>query len=315
MNQKSIPIDNQPASVLGFWSQWKEEHESFFRDVRLSFYLFSRSPLSMTGMVLVGAFFLITLIGPWIVPYPEDATGAVHMSQKLTAPGSQFWCGPDEMGRDVFTRVILGTRVSLKIGLIIVCAAMGIGVPLGITAGFVGGWINEVIMRITDIFLAIPGLILALAIIGALGPGITNSMIALSLVWWPGYVRLVQGKTLSLKEESFIEAAQSVGAGKARIIFLHILPNCTSTIIVKASMDMGMAILAAAGLGFIGVGAQPPAPEWGAMISIARHYLPNWWWYALFPGLAIFVTVLGFNLLGDGLRDILDPQSRGYYRE
>jgi len=186
---------------------------------------------------------------------------------------------------------------------------------LGITAGFMGGWINEVIMRITDIFLAIPGLILALAIIGALGPGITNSMIALSLVWWPGYVRLVQGKTLSLKEESFIEAAQSVGAGKARIIFFHILPNCTSPIIVKASMDMGMAILAAAGLGFIGVGAQPPAPEWGAMISIARNYLPNWWWYALFPGLAIFVTVLGFNLLGDGLRDILDPQSRGYYRE
>jgi len=315
MNQKSILIDNQPGKALGFWTQWKEEHESFFRDVRLSFYLFSRSPLSVTGMVLVGVFFLIALIGPWIVPYPEDATGAVHMSQKLTAPGSQFWFGTDEMGRDVFTRVILGTRVSLKIGLIIVCAAMGIGVPLGITAGFVGGWINEVIMRITDIFLAIPGLILALAIIGALGPGITNSMIALSLVWWPGYVRLVQGKTLSLKEESFIEAAQSVGAGKARIIFFHILPNCTSPIIVKASMDMGMAILAAAGLGFIGVGAQPPAPEWGAMISIARNYLPNWWWYALFPGLAIFVTVLGFNLLGDGLRDILDPQSRGYYRE
>jgi peptide/nickel transport system permease protein len=315
MNQKSIHINKQPVNALGFWVQWKEEHESFFRDVRLSFYLFSRSPLSVTGMVLVGIFFLIALVGPWIAPYPEDATGAVHMSQKLTAPGSQFWFGTDEMGRDVFTRVILGTRVSLKIGLIIVCAAMGIGVPLGITAGFVGGWTNEVIMRITDIFLAIPGLILALAIIGALGPGITNSMIALSLVWWPGYVRLVQGKTLSLKEESFIEAAQSVGAGKARIIFFHILPNCTSPIIVKASMDMGMAILAAAGLGFIGVGAQPPAPEWGAMISIARNYLPNWWWYALFPGLAIFFTVLGFNLLGDGLRDILDPQSRGYYRE
>lgn len=315
MNQKSIHINKQPVNALGFWVQWKEEHESFFRDVRLSFYLFSRSPLSVTGMVLVGIFFLIALVGPWIAPYPEDATGAVHMSQKLTAPGSQFWFGTDEMGRDVFTRVILGTRVSLKIGLIIVCAAMGIGVPLGITAGFVGGWINEVIMRITDIFLAIPGLILALAIIGALGPGITNSMIALSLVWWPGYVRLVQGKTLSLKEESYIEAAQSVGAGKARIIFFHILPNCTSPIIVKASMDMGMAILAAAGLGFIGVGAQPPAPEWGAMISIARNYLPNWWWYALFPGLAIFFTVLGFNLLGDGLRDILDPQSRGYYRE
>jgi peptide/nickel transport system permease protein len=266
-------------------------------------------------MILVGVFFFVALIGPMIVPFPEDATGAVHMSQKLMEPDSRFWFGTDEMGRDIFTRVILGTRISLRIGLIIVCVAMGIGVPLGITAGFIGGWVNEVIMRITDIFLSIPGLLLALAVIGALGPGITNSMIALSVVWWPGYVRLVQGKTLSLKEEAFIEAAQSVGAGKARIIFLHILPNCTSPIIVKASMDMGMAILAAAGLGFVGVGAQPPAPEWGAMISAARNYLPNWWWYAVFPGLAIFITVLGFNLLGDGLRDILDPQSRGYYRE
>jgi peptide/nickel transport system permease protein len=299
----------------GVWGQWKEEHESLFRDIRLSLYLFSRSPLSVIGMILVGIFFLIALIGPLIVPFPEDAIGAVHMSQKLVVPDSRFWFGTDEMGRDIFTRVILGTRISLRIGLIIVCVAMGIGVPLGITAGFVGGWINEVIMRITDIFLSIPGLVLALAIIGALGPGITNSMIALSLVWWPGYVRLVQGKTLSLKEEAFIEAAHSVGAGKARIIFLHILPNCTSPIIVKASMDMGMAILSAAGLGFVGVGAQPPAPEWGAMISTARNYLPTWWWYAVFPGLAIFITVLGFNLLGDGLRDILDPQSRGYYRE
>ena len=301
--------------TAGVLAQWKEEHESLFRDIRVSLYLFSRSPLSVMGMILVGIFFLIVLIGPMIVPFPEDATGAVHMSQKLMAPDSRFWFGTDEMGRDIFTRVILGTRISLQIGLIIVCVAMGIGVPLGITAGFIGGWVNEVIMRITDIFLSIPGLILALAIIGALGPGITNSMIALSLVWWPGYVRLVQGKTLSLKEEAFIEAAHSVGAGKARIIFMHILPNCASPIIIKASMDMGMAILAAAGLGFIGVGAQPPAPEWGAMISVARNYLPTWWWFAVFPGLAIFITVLGFNLLGDGLRDILDPQSRGYYRE
>ncbi|MFB0507365.1 MAG: ABC transporter permease [Thermodesulfobacteriota bacterium] len=315
MGERNATTEAQPVGALGAWAQWKEEHESLFRDIRLSFYLFSKSPLSVIGMVIVGIFFLITLAGPLIVPFPEDATGAVHMAQKLRYPGSGFWFGTDEMGRDIFTRVILGTRISLRIGLIIVGVAMGIGVPLGITAGFVGGWLNEVIMRITDIFLSIPGLVLALAIIGALGPGITNSMIALSLVWWPGYVRLVQGKTLSLKEESFIEAARSVGASKARIIFFHILPNCTSPIIVKASMDMGMAILAAAGLGFIGVGAQPPSPEWGAMISIARNYLPNWWWYAMFPGLAIFITVLGFNLLGDGLRDILDPQSRGYYRE
>jgi peptide/nickel transport system permease protein len=297
------------------WARWKQEHESTLRNIKLSVHLFSRSPLSIIGFFIVAAFFLVALIGPLIAPYPQDAVGAVHMAQKLKAPDSTFWFGTDEMGRDIFTRVVLGTKISLQIGTIIVVVAMGIGVPLGITAGFMGGWVNETIMRITDIFLSIPGLILALAIIGALGPGIINSMIALSLVWWPGYVRLVQGKTLSLKEESFIEAARSVGAGNARIVFFHILPNCTSPIIVKASMDMGMAILAAAGLGFIGVGAQPPAPEWGAMISVARNYLPNWWWFATFPGLAIFITVLGFNLLGDGLRDILDPQSRGYYRE
>jgi peptide/nickel transport system permease protein len=315
MNDKFVTIAPKSSDANGFWTRWKAEHESLFRNIRLSVFLFSRSPLSVAGAIIVGAFFLMALIGPAIVPFPEDATGAVHMSQKLIEPNSQFWFGTDEMGRDVFTRVVLGTRVSLRISLIIVIVAMGIGVPLGITAGFVGGWVGEVIMRVTDVFLSIPGLILALAIIGALGPGITNSMIALSLVWWPGYVRLVQGKTLALKEESYIEAARSVGAGKARIIFLHILPNCTSPIIIKASMDMGLAILAAAGLGFIGVGAQPPLPEWGAMVSVARNYLPNWWWYALFPGLAIFITVLGFNLIGDGLRDILDPQSRGYYRE
>ncbi len=256
-------------------------------------------------------FLLGALLAPLVVPYPEDAIGRINMKQKLKPPSTMHYLGTDEVGRDVYTRVLLGTRVSLKIGLIIVIVASGIGVPLGIIAGYVGGWVNEVIMRFTDIFLSIPGIVLAVAIIGALGPGITNSMIALSLVWWPGYVRLIQGKTLSLKEETFVEAARSLGIGTPRILFGHILPNCTSPLLVKMSMDMGMAILAAAGLGFIGVGAQPPTPEWGAMVSEGRKYLPVWWWYATFPGLAIFITVLGFNLLGDGLRDILDPQSRG----
>ena len=163
---------------------------------------------------------------------------------------------------------------------------------------------------ITDIFLGVPGLILAIAIVGALGPGIINAMLALSLVWWPGYVRLVQAKTLSIKNDIYVQAAQSMGAKRLRIVFIHILPNCSSPIIVKASMDMGMSILGAASLGFLGLGAQPPEPEWGSMISIARNYLPDWWWYSFFPGLAIFLTVMGFNLLGDGLRDILDPQHR-----
>ena len=172
----------------------------------------------------------------------------------------------------------------MQIALIITGMATLIGVPLGIIAGYVGGAVQEVIMRITDVFLGVPGLILAIGIVGALGPGIVNAMLALSLVWWPGYVRLVQAKTLSLKNEIYVEAARSIGASPLRIVFVHILPNCTSPIIVKASMDMGMAILAAAGLGFLGLGAQPPLPEWGAMISVGRFYLPDWWWFSTFPG-------------------------------
>jgi len=273
-------------------------------------YTLSRSPLSVIGFCFVSIFLIIALIGPMIIGYPGDITGAIHMDQKLKPPSSTHPFGTDEVGRDIYSRVIMGTRLSFQIGLIIIFIAMGIGVPLGIIAGYMGGWLDEVIMRVTDIFLSIPGLLLALAIVGALGPGIKNAMLALSIVWWPGYVRLVQGKTLSLREESFVEAAKSIGASKLRVIFGHILPNCTSPIIVKASMDMGMAILFAANLGFIGVGAQPPMPEWGAMISTGRNYLPDHWWMATFPGMAILITVLGFNLLGDGLRDILDPQSR-----
>ena len=299
---------NQVALV---WAKWREERESQIRSFKLIVYTLTRSPLSVIGFFLVAIFLIIALIGPMIILYPGDIKGAIHMDQKLRPPSSAHPFGTDEVGRDIYSRVIIGTRLSLQIGLIIIFVAMGIGIPLGIIAGYVGGWLNEIIMRVTDVFLSIPGLLLALAIVGALGPGIKNAMLALSIVWWPGYVRLVQGKTLSLKEESFVEAAKSIGASKLRIIFSHILPNCTSPIIVKASMDMGMAILFAANLGFIGVGAQPPEPEWGAMISTGRNYLPDHWWMATFPGLAILITVLGFNLLGDGLRDVLDPQSRG----
>jgi peptide/nickel transport system permease protein len=299
---------NQVALV---WARWREERESQIRSFKLIVYTLTRSPLSVIGFFLVAVFLIIALIGPMIILYPGDIKGAIHMDQKLRPPSSAHPFGTDEVGRDIYSRVIIGTRLSFQIGLIIIFVAMGIGIPLGIIAGYVGGWLNEIIMRVTDVFLSIPGLLLALAIVGALGPGIKNAMLALSIVWWPGYVRLVQGKTLSLKEESFVEAAKSIGASKLRIIFSHILPNCTSPIIVKASMDMGMAILFAANLGFIGVGAQPPEPEWGAMISTGRNYLPDHWWMATFPGLAILITVLGFNLLGDGLRDVLDPQSRG----
>ncbi len=309
MNSRNSINPTNPINSV--WTRWKKERESQIRSFKLTVYTLSRSPLSMIGFCFVSAFLIIALIGPMIITYPGDIKGTLHMDQKLRPPSSKYPFGTDEVGRDIYSRVIMGTRLSFQIGLIIIFIAMGIGVPLGIIAGYVGGWLNEIIMRVTDIFLSIPGLLLALAIVGALGPGIKNAMLALSIVWWPGYVRLVQGKTLSLREESFVEAAKSIGASRLRIIFGHILPNCTSPIIVKASMDMGMAILFAANLGFIGVGAQPPIPEWGAMISTGRNYLPDHWWMATFPGLAILITVLGFNLLGDGLRDVLDPQSRG----
>ena len=288
-----------------------ESDASAAREWRRYTRAYSRSASSMAGLVVVAVFLVVAAVGPWIVPYPEDARGAVHLDRKLQPPSAAHWFGTDEVGNDVYTRVILGARVSLEIGLIITVVAACIGVPLGVVAGHVGGRVAEIVMRATDVFLSVPALVLALAVVGALGPGIVNAMIALSLVWWPGYVRLVQAKTLSLGQETFVEAARAAGAGRARIVFVHLLPNCVSPIVVKASMDMGAAILAAASLGFIGLGAQPPYPEWGAMISHGRNYLPTWWWYSTFPGLAIYFTVLGFNLVGDGLRDLLDPKSRG----
>jgi peptide/nickel transport system permease protein len=294
----------------GSHAAWLAGRQGTARELRRYARVFARSAASLLGLGLVLVFLLMAALGPWIVPYPEDARGTVHLDRKLLPPSARHWFGTDEVGTDIYTRVVLGTRVSLRIGLIITVLAAAIGVPLGIVAGYVGGPLGETIMRVTDIFLSVPALVLALAIVGALGPGITNVIVALGLVWWPGYVRLVQSKTLALKGQAFVEAARAVGTGRLRIVFLHILPNCVSPITVKASMDMGSAILAAAGLGFIGLGAQPPYPEWGAMISHGRNYLPTWWWYSAFPGLFIYLTVLGFNLLGDGLRDILDPQSR-----
>jgi peptide/nickel transport system permease protein len=289
---------------------WVERNQSTIRQMKLYIHTFRRNSSAMLGLGIVIVFLITAAIGPWVVPYPEDAQGTIHLEIKLLPPSAAHWFGTDEVGDDVLTRVIIGARVSLKIGLIITGIAILIGVPLGLIAGLVGGRTDEVIMRFTDVFLSVPGLILAIAIVGALGPGIQNAMLALSLVWWPGYVRLVQAKTLSLKNSIYVDAARSMGASNMRIVFVHILPNCSSPIVVKASMDMGLAILGAASLGFLGLGAQPPFPEWGAMISYGRNYLPDWWWYSFFPGMCIFLTVLGFNLMGDGLRDILDPRSR-----
>ena len=283
--------------------------EARLRRWRFVVWTFSGSASALLGLVLVAAFLSLALLGPLLAPFPADATGAMHLAQRLQPPSAAHWFGTDEMGDDILSRVVIGTRTSLWVGLVITGIATAIGVPLGIAAGYLGGLTRAVIMRTTDVFLAVPGLVLALAIVAALGPGVMHAVLALSLVWWPGYVRLIEAKALTLRSEPYVEASRTMGAGHARVLFHHILPNCASVLIVKASMDMGLAILAVASLGFIGLGAKPPAPEWGAMISVARSYMPDWWWYSFFPGLFIFATVLGFNLFGDGLRDMLDPRS------
>ena len=291
-------------------THWREQNRSRVEEWRRGVYRFRQSTLSILGLAMVLFLVVVALTGPVWVPYPEDATGALHITDRFQPPNWLHPFGTDEVGRDIFSRVVLGTRTSFQVGAIILIVAISIGVTLGSMAGYSGGWINEVIMRLTDIMLTFPGIFLALAITAALGPGVRNAMLALSITWWPGYARLVQAQVLSAREEDYVEAVRSMGAGHRRIIFRHILPNIISSIIVKASMDIGFAILSLAALGFIGVGAQQPTPEWGAMVAFGRRFLPHYWWYSTFPGLAMFFTVFGFNMLGDGLRDVFDPKSR-----
>ena len=281
----------------------------FLKNVDNVFYQLQQNKLSVLGLIMISFFILIALFGPFFVPYPQDAM-ATSVEIRLLPPSSEHFFGTDDLGRDVFTRVILGAGVSLKIGIIAISITMFIGISLGAIAGFYGGWVDEIIMRITDIFLAFPNLLLAMAIAAALKPGLTSAMLAISLTWWPWYTRLVRGLTLQLKNQPFVYASKSMGANSLYIIVHHILPNCIGPVIVNVSLDMGYIILAAASLGFIGVGAQPPTPEWGLMVSTGRKFFLDSSWIAIFPGMAIFFTVLGFNLLGDGLRDIFDPQSR-----
>ncbi|MCS7221461.1 MAG: ABC transporter permease [Anaerolineae bacterium] len=298
------------VDLRGWWQRWRHENESLIEDWRRALYRFRQSTLSMVGLGIVLFLFLVALTGPWWVPYPEDATGTLHIEERFQPPSLRHPFGTDEVGRDIFTRTVIGTRISFQVGVIILVVAISIGVTLGGLAGYLGGWISELIMRLADIMLTFPGIFLALSITAALGPGVTNAMLALSITWWPGYARLVQAQVMSAREDDYVQAAKAMGASHLRIIFRHILPNIIPAIIVKASMDIGFAILSLAALGFIGVGAQPPVPEWGAMISKGRGYLPHYWWYSTFPGLAMFLTVFGFNLLGDGLRDVVDPRSR-----
>lgn len=268
-----------------------------------------RNKPAFFGLIVIALFFIVAVFAPLIAPHPEDADAASNIAQRLASPCREYIFGTDELGRDVFSRVVMGSRMSLFIGVVAIFITMCIGIPLGALAGYYGKKIDDLVMRITDVFLAFPYLILAMAIAVILKPGLYSAMAAISLTWWPYYTRLVRGQVLSLRKQPFVLAAKMMGASNRSIIFRHILPNCVGPIIVNASLDMGYIILAAASLSFIGVGAQPPQAEWGLMISTGRSFFMNAPWLTIFPGLAIFLAVLGFNLLGDGIRDILDPQS------
>ena len=273
----------------------------------LAYLALRRNTLAMVGLGIVLGLVLVATFAPLLAPYPPTAP---DLENRLLPPGSGHWLGTDELGRDILSRILWGARLTLLVvGLVVVIAAP-LGLLIGTVAGTFGGWLDAVLMRVTDIFLAFPKLILALAFVAALGPGIENAVIAIAITSWPAYARLARAETLTLRQADFIAAARLLGASELRIIWGHIMPLCAASLIVRVTLDMAGIILTAAGLGFLGLGAQPPQPEWGAMISAGRQFLLDQWWVATMPGLAILVVSLGFNLLGDGLRDLLNPKDQ-----
>lgn len=268
---------------------------------------FMNSPLTVIGLALVLIFAISALLAPFLAPMdPADQL----LLERLKPPSPAHWLGMDQLGRDVLSRLLFGARISLIVGLTVVGSAGVVGTLVGLTSGYAGGIVDEVLMRLTDIFFAFPPLILAMSIAGALGPNLNNAMLAIAVVTWPVYARLVRGQVLALREREFVQAARSIGASTPRILLRHLLPNTLAPLLVQASFDMGGAILAAAGLSFIGFGARPPTPEWGVMISEGTKFFSTQPWLSFFPGFAILLTVTAFNLIGDGLRDALDPRLR-----
>ncbi|WP_159995429.1 ABC transporter permease [Roseomonas sp. 18066] len=269
----------------------------------------ARDRAAFLGGLLILGLMLVAIFAPILAPYPDDVW-QFHTPNRLLPPGPERLFGTDRMGSDVFSRMLFGARITLTLSFIAVGSAVLIGVPIGLVAGYWDTWFSELLMRVAEIFLAVPQIVLAIAIAQTLGPSIENVILALSITYWPFWARLVYAQTRSMRNEVFVESAIALGAKPWRVMLLHILPNIASPIIVRTSIGMGATILTAATLGFLGLGAPPPTPEWGRMIAESREYLPEAWWYAMAPGLAIFLTVLGFNLFGDGLRDILDPRTR-----
>jgi peptide/nickel transport system permease protein len=266
------------------------------------------NPLLVAGAVLVLLIVAAAVLAPVLAPHPADAGSATHPLETLLPPSSEHWFGTDAVGRDLYTRVLYGARISLGIAAVVLLLAVLIGVPLGLAAGYFGGVVDQVLMRITDIFLAFPALLLSLALASVLSPSVRNATIAIALTWWPWYARLARGQAASVRGRPYVESAQALGLPSWRILLRHVLPNSVTPVIVQVSLDIGGVILTAAALSFLGLGAQDPTPEWGLMVSQGQAFFTTQWWLVTFPGLAILVTALSFNLLGDGLREVLDPR-------
>ncbi|WP_102694453.1 nickel transporter permease [Rummeliibacillus pycnus] len=275
---------------------WKEAWRSF-----------KKNKVALIGAVIVAFFILLAIFGPVIAP---QGINEQQLSNRLKAPSAEHWFGTDDFGRDIFSRVVLGARISLKVGFFSVIGSVVIGSVLGIIAGYYGRFVDTIISRIFDILLAFPSILLAIAIVSVLGPSLNNALIAIAIINIPNFGRLIRSKVLSIKQEEYITAAKAIGMKDSRILFSHILPNSMTPVIVQGTLAIASAIIEAAALGFLGLGAQAPQPEWGKMLADARIYLVNAPWTMIFPGLAIMLTVLGFNLMGDGLRDALDPKMK-----
>lgn len=273
-----------------------------------SWYRFSQNPLSVIGLGIVVLIVLLAIFAPIITPYPRHAGQFVNFSAGTAAPTLQYLFGTDTIGRDILTRIVFGLRVSLALGVVVLAIAVPVGVILGLLAGYFGRRVELVIMRITDVFLALPPLVLALAVLGFLEPNLFNAMMAVTVMWWPWYTRLVYNLTRSIRTEGFVTASEVMGASRVHVLFREILPNCLPSILTKMTLDMGFVILIGASLSFLGLGVQPPTPDLGSMVADGAKYLPDAWWISVFPGLAVLFCVLGFNLLGDGLRDLLDVE-------
>ena len=288
----------------------KKELATKLREWKLSLFLYTRNLLSRICLILLIVLILIAIFAPLLAPYPGDAGSATHPEFALRGPSWEHPFGTDELGRDILSKVIYGCRISLISAMVTVLFALVIGSLLGAIAGGIGGWVEELIMRITDIFLSFPPLLLAICITALMGPSLEHAQLAMVLSWWPWYTRILRGQAVGIKERQFVKSAEAIGTSNWRIIFKHIVPNCMAPIIIQASMDMGSVIMTLASLGYLGLGAQAPSPEWGLMVNTSKTYIMQAPWYTVFPSLAIFVTVLVFNLIGDGLREVLDPKTR-----